>query len=377
MRRKRPPIFNSSVVRLNGVEKETHLMNRRQFISAMGAVTAMTAMTAVPSSLASPARLSHKERIDRALRGEDVDRPPFSIWHHYKRPTAELEAQDHLEFHRRYDTDFVKVMNDFDYPRSKTGKWYELEPLQTPYPEQLRTLELVRDGLHGDAYFIDTLYGPYMTAMLLLAAEPEFAGKKGGEDRTDVIKSIHDFQKENTSGWEQAMEAITQSTIYHIRRSQEIGCSGTLVSIFNATSKFGSVADYERYSKPYDKRVLAALADTKLTLLHLHTLERPYLDQFKDFQAPVINYSVKTSGIPIAEVRKEYSQAIAGGVDEVDFDKLTTEEIRKQWTLAREQAGSKYIITPGCSVPDASTDAELARMSRAVGVKSNTAMRKV
>ena len=90
-------------------------------------------------------------------------------------------------------------------------------------------------------------------------------------------------------------------------------------------SKVGSVASYERYSRPYDKRVLAALADTKLTLLHLHTLERPYLEQFKDFSAPVINSSVKTSGIPVAEVRKVYSQAIAGGVDEVDFDKLTTE----------------------------------------------------
>jgi uroporphyrinogen decarboxylase len=350
------------------------LLNRRQFISAMASAAALTG---IPSSFASSTRLTHKERVDRALRGEDVDRPPFSFWHHYKRPTAELEAQDHLEFHRRYDTDFVKVMNDFDYPRSKTGKWYELEPVETPYPQQLRTLELVRDGLHGDAYFIDTLYGPYMTAMLLLAAEPEFAGKKGGEDRTDVIQSIHDFQKENSAGWEQAMEAITQSTIHHIRRSQEIGCSGTLVSIFNATAKFGSVSDYERYSKPYDKRVLAALADTKLTLLHLHTLERPYLDQFKDFQAPVINYSVKTSGIPIAEVRKDYSQAIAGGVDEVDFDKLTTEEIRKQWMLAREEAGSKYIITPGCSVPDASTDAELARMPRAVGVQPSAALRKI
>ena len=255
------------------------MLNRRQFISAMAAATAMTA---VPSCFASSTRLSHKERVDRALRGEDVDRPPFSFWHHYKRPTAQLEAQDHLEFHRRYDTDFVKVMNDFDYPRSTTGKWYELEPLKTPYPEQLHTLELVRDGLQGDAYFIDTLYGPYMTAMLLLAAEPGFAGKKDSEDRSDVISSIHSFQKENTAGWEQAMEAITQSTINHIRRSQEIGCSGTLVSIFNATSKFGSVSDYERYSRPYDKRVLAALADTKLTLLHLHTLETPYLDQFED-----------------------------------------------------------------------------------------------
>jgi hypothetical protein len=81
----------------------------------------------------------------------------------------------------------------------------------------------------------------------------------------------------------------------------------------------------------------------------------------------VINYSVKTSGIPITEVRKMYKQPIAGGVDEVDFDKLTVEQIKKQWRLAREEAGAKYIITPGCSVPDASTDAELTRMTKAVG----------
>ncbi|MGC2404024.1 MAG: uroporphyrinogen decarboxylase family protein [Acidobacteriaceae bacterium] len=341
------------------------MLNRRQFLSAMASVTATVA---VPSAFSASSQLTYKERVDRALRGQDVDRPPFSMWHHYKRPTARLEAQDHLEFHRRYQTDFVKVMNDFDYPRSTTGKWYELKPLENPYPEQLHTLELVRDGLNGNAYFIDTLYGPYMTAMLLVAAEPEFANKKSAGDRMDVINHIHTFQKENPAAWEQALEGITQSTVNHIRRSQKIGCSGTLVSVYNAESKFGSVADYERYSRPYDKRVLAALADTKLTLLHLHTLERPYVDQFRDFAAPVINYSVKTSGIPVAEMRKVYPQAIAGGVDEVDFDRLTTEEIREQWKLAREQAGSKYIITPGCSVPDASTDAELARMPKAVGV---------
>jgi uroporphyrinogen decarboxylase len=257
-------------------------------------------------------------------------------------------------------------MNDFDYPRSKTGKWYELDPLENPYPEQLHTLELVRDGLHGDAYFIDTLYGPYMTAMLLLAAEPQFKAKAGGEDRTDVINYLHTFQKENTAEWDAMMEAITQSTINHIRRSRALGTSGTLVSIFNATSKFGSVEDYARYSRPYDKRVLAALEDTKLTLLHLHTLERPFLSQFEDFQAPVINYSVKTSGIPISEVRNMYKQPIAGGVDEVDFDKLTVDQIKRQWHMAREEAGAKYIITPGCSVPDASTDAELTRMTKAM-----------
>jgi hypothetical protein len=69
------------------------LLNRRQFISGLAAATAMTA---APSCSATSARLTHKERVDRALRGEDLDRPPFSLWHHYKRPTAQLEAQDHL-----------------------------------------------------------------------------------------------------------------------------------------------------------------------------------------------------------------------------------------------------------------------------------------
>jgi hypothetical protein len=111
---------------------------------------------------------------------------------------------------------------------------------------------------------------------------------------------------------------------------------------------------------------MATLADTKLSILHLHTLERPYLNQFQDFGAPVINYSLKTSGIPVGEVRNSYAQAIAGGVDEIDFDKLTVREIHQQWTTARAQAGGKYLITPGCSVPDASSDADLARMGHAV-----------
>jgi hypothetical protein len=340
------------------------MYNRRQFL-IRGAVATLSSV--VPRALAKPAGLTHKERVDRALEGKDLDRPPFTFYHHYKRPTPQLEAQDHLEFHRTYNTDIVKVMNDFDYPKSTTGKWYELKPLDSPYPDQLKTLELIRDGLNGDAYFIDTLYGPYMTAMLLLAAEPEFANQGKSEATSDaVIRSLAGFQKEHTSEWEAALEAITQSTISHIHHAKQLGASGALVSIFNAEAKFGSVSDYERYSRPYDKRVFDALSDTKLTFLHLHYLERPFLDQFKDFHAPVIQYSEKVSGIPISDVRKQYPQTIAGGVDEIDFDKLSTAEIRKQWLAAREQAGSKYIITPGCSVPDASTAEELARFPRAI-----------
>ena len=313
--------------------------------------------------------LGHKERVNRALRGQELDRPPFTFYHHFKRPTPQLEAQDHLEFHRAYRTDIVKVMNDFDYPRAMKGNWYELDPVDSPYPDQLKTLQIVRAALNGGADFIDTLYGPYMTAMLLFQRQPQFARPGNSQEVTDeVISSLHEFQRTNPDGWHRAMEAITQSTLNHIRHARKTGASGALISVFNAESKFGSVGDYARYSRPYDKRVFETLADTKLTILHLHYLERPYVGQFRDFPAPVIQYSVRTSGIPITEVRKQFSQPIMGGVDEIDFDRLTVEEMRRQWTQAREQAGSKYIAAPGCSVPDASTPAELMRFPRSLGV---------
>jgi uroporphyrinogen decarboxylase len=343
-------------------------LNRRNFLAAASAAGLALAKPAFAGKTSSSS-LSHKERVDRALRGQDLDRPPFTFYHHYKRPTAQLEAQDHLDFHRAYNTDIVKVMNDFDYPQSTTGKWYELKPLDSPFPEQLTTLQLVRDGLNGDAYFIDTIYGPYMTAMILFQSQPQFAALgKSEEIEDEQIKSLHDFQQQNPDAWHGALEAITQSTINHIRHTKNIGASGALVSIFNAESKFGSVADYERYTRPYDKRIFDALSDTKLTVLHLHYLERPYLTQFRDFNAPIIQYSVKTSGIPISEVRKLYSQPIAGGVDEIDFEKLTTAEMRTQWTKARDEAGAKYIAAPGCSVPNSSTPEELARFPRSLGI---------
>jgi uroporphyrinogen decarboxylase len=349
--------------------EEDLLMDRRNFLSGVAATASLALARSALGKKTAAATLTHKERVDRALRGQELDRPPFTFYHHYKRPTAQLEAQDHLEFHRTYNTDIVKIMNDFDYPRSTTGKWYELKPLDSPFPDQLATLQLVRDGLNGGAYFIDTIYGPYMTAMILFQSQPQFASlPKSEEVQDEQIRSLYDFQQQNADAWHSALEAITQSTINHIRHIKNIGASGALVSIFNAESKFGSVADYRRYTRPYDKRVFDALADTKLTVLHLHYLERPYLDQFQDFNAPVIQYSVKTSGIPISEVRKQYSQPIAGGVDEIDFEKLTTAEIRDQWTEARREAGTKYIAAPGCSVPNSSTPEELARFPHSLGI---------
>ena len=104
-------------------------MNRRNFLRSAAATAGLALTKSAFGKTTGTTALTHKERVDHALRGQDLDRPPFTFYHHYKRPTAQSEAQDHLDFHRTYNTDIVKVMNDFDYPKSTTGKWYELKAL--------------------------------------------------------------------------------------------------------------------------------------------------------------------------------------------------------------------------------------------------------
>ena len=88
----------------------------------------------------------------------------------------------------------------------------------------------------------------------------------------------------------------------------------------------------------------------------------------RDSLPPVINYSLHVTGIPIREMRAVYPQAvIMGGVDEVHYRTLPPAEIRKQWKAAAAESGKKYILTPGCSVPNESSDAELLKLSAVMG----------
>src|SRR6266478_7640860 len=110
-------------------------MRRREFMTLAAAAIAADAKT-----------LSRKERVDRALHGKDVDRTPFTFWHHFGLKTPEEHVKATLDFHTKYRTDIVKVMSDFPYPKP-SGKWYEPKVASNPFPDQLKALQLIRDGL--------------------------------------------------------------------------------------------------------------------------------------------------------------------------------------------------------------------------------------
>ncbi|MFB3826251.1 MAG: uroporphyrinogen decarboxylase family protein [Bryobacteraceae bacterium] len=294
--------------------------------------------------------MTSKERVDRALRGEDVDRPPFTLWHHFglQKEPGERHARATLEFHRKFRTDLVKVMSDYPFPKP-AGNWYDVKVQDNPYPQQLRALEVIREGLKGEAYFIETIFNPWNVAEKLSSKE-----------------EVQRLKRENPQALLEALQGIAESEAHHAKKALAAGASGVFLAVANAQEGILTREEYEKFSAPFDRLVLQAVSGAKLNVLHAHG-DKVYLDLFyQGFGFTVFNYSAHTTGVPVADVRAGYAGVIMGGVDEVNYRKLSEGEIRSQAEAAGKAAGKKFILAPGCSVPDDSSDAELGRMFAAV-----------
>lgn len=307
---------------------------------------AFLACSAAP--LLPAAGLTPRQRVERALRGEDVDRPPFTFWYHFglEKEPGERHARATLEFHRKFHTDLVKVMSDFPYPRP-AGKWYELRVEGNPFPEQIRALEIIRDGLAGEKHFVETIFNPWNVAEKLSSRE-----------------EVQRLKAEKPQALLDALEVIAKSEASHARKAIAAGASGIFLAIANAEEGILSEADYARFSEPFDRMVLESVRLAPLNTLHLHGA-KVYLDRFyRGWSAAVLHYSTHATSVPMAAVRAKWSGVLMGGLDEINFRTLTPAQLREQWQSAWQAAGKRFLLAPGCSVPNETTDEELNRLVR-------------
>jgi uroporphyrinogen decarboxylase len=295
--------------------------------------------------------MTSKERVDRALNGEDVDRPPFTAWHHFglEKLPGDRHAQATLDFHRKFRTDLVKVMSDYPYPKP-AGKWYELKVETMPFPEQIRALDMIGDALGNKTYFVETIFNPWNVAEKLSSKE-------------EVLR----LKTDNPRALLAALEVIAESEANHARKAVNAGAAGVFLAIANAQDGILSQQEYARFSEPFDQLILKAVSTAPLNILHLHG-EKVYLNRFfTGWPAAAINYSSQGTGVGIADARVKYAGVIMAGIDERDFRKLSEAELREQMNKARQEAGNKFVLAPGCSVPNESTDTEMLRLTTVAG----------
>ncbi len=286
------------------------------------------------------------ERVKAALSGHKVDRAPFCAWYHFGQQFRDGMAHAELEhaFFQRYDLDFLKVMNDYDYPRAddiydvvEPQDWRRL-PQVSPwsydgYKQELTALRELSRRMGTEAYFIDTIFSPWTIA------------------RNICWKNWRAHMNEHPDDFLAGMETITVNLERLVSAMMEVGTSGIFFSVAGAAKEYMTWEEYERFGKPYDIRVLKAAEGAAMNVLHVHG-SAVYLRELLDYPVTCINWADRDATNPsLAEVRKLTKLTLMGGVDHESFKELTLAEIQAQVDDAHAQLKCRaFILAPGCSL---------------------------
>ena len=310
--------------------------------------------------------MTKRERVMAALHGQDVDRVPVSFWGHdlLREWSAQGLSEAMLESVRTFDYDYLKVNPRASYYAEAWGCRYrpagdparqpgvehwvlrqasDMEAIGPvdgsggPFGEQLEALGLIAEGLRGEVPFVQTVFSP-LSVIGRLANDRELAHRWMGE----APAALH-----------AALSAVTETLSAYARACLDAGADG----IFFPTTEWGTydactAAEYQTFGRPYDLRVLKAVEDAPMNILHVC---RPHnmLDLLLDYPVAAVNWAVHQPGnASLQETLSKSDKAVLGGVEERRT--LLTgspDEVQAQVRDALHQTGGRrLLLAPGCSI---------------------------
>lgn len=310
--------------------------------------------------------MSHRERVLACLAGEDVDRPPVSMWRHfYAEETApDTLAEAMLGFQREYDWDFMKVNPRASYhaedwglemrtggdaspepvswPVSEPGDWTRIEVLDPSagvLGEQLEALRLIGEGLESQVPFLMTVFTPLSIAARLAPSEETF------------VRHL----REHPDNVRHALEVVTETFVRYTNACLDAGASGLFYATTSwATTDSLTLGEYNDFARPYDLRVLEAASGAEFNLLHV-CRDNNMLADLAGYPVHAFNWDAHGHGnLSLAEGRAALApRAVVGGLPpKYGLVDATAGELVSEIRGITEAMGSEgWMLGTGCTFP--------------------------
>jgi uroporphyrinogen decarboxylase len=312
--------------------------------------------------------MNKKERVDAALRGDQVDRIPASMWgHDFEREWgAQSLAEAMVENFTLYDWDFMKVNPRACYhvegwgvkvrpsgdkytapifedtPIKSSSDWKRIRPLEPDrgaLGEQLRALQLINHAIGFDAYFVQTIFCPLGVAKYL-----------AGNNAEPVLQTL----REDRAAMHAALRVITETFTAYAIACMEQGASGIFYATNGWASKSLLTADqYREFGEQYDLEFLDAIKSrSKFNILH-NCGTHIYFDQLAAYPIQAVSWDALAEGNPDLRTGKLRSdKAVMGGIDQkTTLKNGTPAQVREEVANAIELTGGKhFLLAPGCSI---------------------------
>lgn len=330
------------------------------------------------SSPANRASMTHRERVQAALKGAAVDRPPVSFWLHFpgEDHTAQLLADSTVRLQQRFDLDVVKLMPTGMYAVVDYGvtispstdglgtTQYASGPVHGPHDwarlpsapadrgelgKQVEVVRRVRAAVDSDTPIIQTIYSPLSLASKLV-----------GSELTPDLLDAEELPA--------ALERIAADVVAFAQACRGAGADGFFFASQLANASF-SRDEYERLGVPYDLAVLEALRpDTWFLLLHLHG-EEPFFDLANRYPVDAVSWEDRETTPAMGDAVSLTSRCLVGGMGRhVPLVDGTSAAVMAEAQRAMaETRGHGLILAPGCTIPVAVPAENLQALRDSVG----------
>lgn len=299
----------------------------------------------------------------RAVRGEPVERIPFSFWYHFRTepwfpvelqpdygPAAPGVLQAYIDdmlkaesaFYHRYQPDILKVMHDVPYEMppdmpviQSPDDWARLPALSPDgghFGAQLTLLKRLRENLPAEVPIIETVFSPFYYA------------NKMAQGR--LIEHLQVAPGKVHTG----LQTLLQTMIDYAQAVVQI-CDGIYYAVNGISEDTAPREVYERHIMSLDKQILQSVAHAPLNVLHVHGYGELYADLLADAPASIVCWSDRSCTLSLQEGRALFRKCVMGGLNEFKMPDYTPEQVRAEAEEALQSAGREgFILAPGCAV---------------------------
>ncbi|MBP3287420.1 MAG: hypothetical protein J6M15_10875 [Prevotella sp.] len=292
-------------------------------------------------------------RRERILQVLDQSRPnayvPAAFFLHFENKLGRKAVQDHKDFYRATNMDFVKVFYEISVPQIdiKSGKDWEKVPVYSEefFAPQVAVIEDLAREFGKEAFILPTVYSP-----LALAHQTIGRGK-----------DLRKLAEENPVAFGKAIKNLSLSIENYLRSARKHGADGFYVSSQGGDGNSLSTKIWQEQVRQWDKHVSEVANEIgEINILHICDYGTPFknaeaLYAFADYPASIINVPLNFSdgsSLNLKEAQQRFGRPIFGGLERLGvIANGTIEEAKKAVDKVLENAAPNFILGADCTVP--------------------------
>lgn len=309
--------------------------------------------------------MKKRERIERAIAGEQTDRLPVALWRHWPgddQRAADL-AQAILAFQKKHDWDFINVLpsNTFlvvdygiqdqwnDGPEgtrecsrfiiNRSLDWTDLralDPHRGAISKHLECLELIQNGLKDDETpIIQTIFNPLAQAQMIAGDKLLLRHMRTNPDRVHT-----------------GLNTLTESTLRFINSLKRMDVDGIFYVTPHADYDKMSLEEYQTFGLPYDHKILDSLpARWWFNVVNLGS-EAPMFKLVDHFNVQAVSWQTQHADPDLSKGKSLVRGAVMGGLSQTHhLHKGTPTSIREATREAIHQTnGRRLILAAGAPI---------------------------